>query len=258
MADKPRLEFPKLYTKFAKYYDRLENQYRDYPKESSWMEGLLKGRGCRDVIDLSCGTGSHLALLQKIPDMNLLGMDASCEMVSLAKKKLADVPLLLSDFLHSPFRSGSFDAAICMYWSIAGLNHVLVRSLFEQAFSLLRRGGILVFDTENAEGIKEYLLNAPFIDSFFSDPEENLMVIRANFSTRVKEDLVDWHAYYLLESDGVSELETDRMYLRFYSRKMLESLLRETGFASIRVSSGPGNGYVENSPSLYFVAEKSF
>ncbi len=111
-------------------------------------------------------------------------------------------------------------------------------------------------DTENADGIKESLLNAPFIDGFFTDPDENQIVIRANFSTKIKPDLVDWRAYYLLESSGVSKLETDRMNLRFYSRVTIESLLKETGFNTLKVLSGPDSEYRKDSPSLYFVAEK--
>src|SRR5579862_6636145 len=83
-----KFEFPKLYTEFAKYYDRLESQYRDYPRESEWLTGLLKQHKCREVVDTSCGTGSHLALLQKEDFFNLYGIDASTQMIELAKKKL--------------------------------------------------------------------------------------------------------------------------------------------------------------------------
>jgi ubiquinone/menaquinone biosynthesis C-methylase UbiE len=104
-------EFPKLYTEFAKYYDRLESQYRDYRRESEWLIEILKRRDCKEVIDVSCGTGSHVALLQK-EDFNLFGIDASGEMIRLAKKKVAfgkEVSLLLADFLHIPFRNEMFD-----------------------------------------------------------------------------------------------------------------------------------------------------
>jgi SAM-dependent methyltransferase len=252
-----KFEFPRLYTAFAKYYDRLEMQYRDYPKESEWIAGLLKDRSATNLIDLSCGTGSHLSLLQNRPEkLELLGMDASREMVFLAKKKLEKIPLLLADFLHVPIRKEIFDVALCMYWSVAGLNEALVKLLFEQTNFLLKKGGLFLLDTENADGIKESLLNAPFIDGFFTDPEDKRVVIRANFSAKVKPDLVDWHAYYLLESEGVSELQTDRMNLRFYSRGQLESLLEDTGFKVLRVLSGPGQEFSPHSPSLYFVAEK--
>ena len=247
-----------MYKEFAKYFDRLEYKYRNYPKESKWISGLLEARDCKDVIDLSCGTGSHLALLRNDAlNVNLVGIDASKEMVGLARKKLGEIPLLRADFLRVPFKKESFDAALCMYWSVAGLNSSLVKLLFEQAYSILKPGGVLFLDTENAEGIKDSLLNAPFIDGFFTDPDENLIVIRANFSTKIKPDLVDWRAYYLLESEGVSELQTDRMNLRFYSTEAIESLLKETGFKTIDVLSGPYAEYKKDSPTLYFVAEKN-
>ncbi len=252
-----QFEFPRLYTEFAKYYDRLEMQYRNYPVESNWIAGLLKDRSVTNLIDLSCGTGSHFSLLQNRPEkLELLGMDASEEMVFLAKKKLGTVPLLLADFLHVPIRREIFDVALCMYWSVAGLNEALVKLLFEQANFILKKNGLFLLDTENADGIKESLLNAPFIDGFFTDPEDEQVVIRANFSTKVKPDLVDWHAYYLLERNGVSEVQTDRMNLRFYSRGQIESLLHKAGFKVLQVLSGPGEEYTAHSPSLYFVAEK--
>jgi SAM-dependent methyltransferase len=250
-------EFPRLYTEFAKYYDQLEMQYRDYPKEAEWISRLLKEREAKCIIDLSCGTGSHLSLLQNPSEkLGLLGMDASQEMVLLAKKKLINVPLLRADFLHVPIRKDTFDVALCLYWSVAGLNETLVNSLFEQANAVLKRGGLFLLDTENADGIKESLLNAPFIDGYFTDQETQQAVIRANFSTKLQPDLVDWHAYYLLESNGVSELQADRMKLRFYSKTQLESLMEKTGFKVLQVLSGPDLQYTPHSPSLYFIAEK--
>jgi SAM-dependent methyltransferase len=254
-----KIVFPKLYTEFARYYDRLESQYRDYPRESEWLIGLLEKRNCKDVIDVSCGTGSHLTLMQK-QDFNLYGIDASIEIVKLSKKKLAfgkEPSLVLADFLHIPFRKEIFDATLCMYWSLAGLNQNLVKYLFSEVASILRSGGMFVLDTENSEGIKESLLNSPYIDAFFTDTDENVAVIRANFSTKIESDLVDWRAYYLLEQGGVAELQTDRMNLRFYSKSQIELLLKETGFKTLQVASGPDGEYKENSPSLYFLAEKT-
>jgi len=144
-----------------------------------------------------------------------------------------------------------------MYWSLAGLNQNLVKCLFSEVSSILKSGGIFVLDTENSEGIKESLLNSPFIDAFFTDTDENVAVIRANFSTKIDSDLVDWHAYYLLDQGGVSELQTDRMNLRFYSKSQIELLLKETGFKTLQITSGPDGEYKENSPSLYFLAEKT-
>ena len=254
---------PKLYSEFAKYYDRLESQYRDYSREEKWLRGLLDGHGSRKVIDISCGTGNHASgLIRGNEESSLprefVAMDASSEMVRITARKIQKAgsrpEALLGDFLRMPFTQGSFDAAICMYWSLAGLDHDQVRLLLSQVHSILQDKALFIFDVENAEGIKENLLNEPFIDAFFDDEDGN-SVTRANLSRKIQPDLVDWHAYYLIESGGVTKLSNDNMKLRFYSRTDLSKLLAESGFSLLGVYSAPYVEYREHSPSLYFVAE---
>jgi ubiquinone/menaquinone biosynthesis C-methylase UbiE len=250
-------EFPKLYTEFAKYYDSLESQYRDYELEADWLGSVLESESAKTVLDISCGTGNHVQRLAKnYPSLDLVATDASKQMVMIAKSKLSktSVDLLQGDFLNPPFRDSYFDAAMCMYWSIAGLNQDLTRQLFSVTNRLLKKGGTFVFDTENADGIKEELLAAPFIDAFFEDEES--AIIRANFSTKKEKDLVDWRSYYLIETGGVSELIEDKMNLRFYSKVQLETLLKDTGFVTKQVLSSGLKEYSKNSPTLYFIAEK--
>ncbi|MGI0079227.1 MAG: class I SAM-dependent DNA methyltransferase [Nitrososphaerales archaeon] len=254
---------PKLYSKFAKYYDRLENQYRDYALEEKWLGGMLDDHSSKRVIDISCGTGNHVSGLvrqsaQQGLKRELVAMDASEEMVRITSAKIRAVggspELLRGDFLNMPFVKGSFDCAICMYWSLAGLNHEQVRQLFYQVHLILGPSGLFIFDVENSEGIKENLLNEPFIDAFFDDENGN-SITRANLSRKIQPDLVDWHAYYLIERGGVTELFNDNMKLRFYSRADLSKLLSETGFALLGIYSAPFVEYRDHSPSLYFVSE---
>lgn len=252
---------PKLYSEFAKYYDRLESQYRDYWKEAKWIETLLESSHSKRLIDVSCGTGSHLERLLKLRiERQYVGMDSSSQMVRITCAKLDNLApsreILLADFLKAPFQSGSFDSAICMYWSLAGLNPSQTKELFREIGRILQPSGLFIFDVENAEGIKENLLNSPFIDAFFSDDETGSNIIRANLSKKIEADLVDWQAYYLLEREGVSELINDEIRLRFYSKSDLESILGDTGFKVQQVLSSPGGAYQAGSPSLYFVAQK--
>ncbi|MCL5069126.1 MAG: class I SAM-dependent methyltransferase [Thaumarchaeota archaeon] len=250
------MEFPKLYTEFAKYYDKLESQYRDYGLESKWLTELMKERNAREIVDVSCGTGNHVSILSKSPEFKFHAMDASEEMIKIAGSKVGRrVEILRADFTRSPYVNNSFDAAICMYWSLAGLNEELVRRLFSETHSILKHGGLFVFDVENTDGIKEDRINVPFIDAFFED--ESVAVVRTNFSTKSSPDTVDWRAFYMLETNGVSEVKTDRMSLRFYSKQQLESMLKETGFKTLQVLSAPYKAYEEHSPSLYFVAQKT-
>jgi ubiquinone/menaquinone biosynthesis C-methylase UbiE len=255
------IELPKLYTDFAKYYDRLESQYRNYTKEAEWIRYLLDRKESKRLIDISCGTGKHLGeILVKATKREHVAMDVSREMIRIASQRLSpsqDVCIVAGDFLAIPFASSSFDCAICMYWSLAGLDHLQARKVFSEVARILEPSGLFIFDVENAEGINENLLNAPFIDSFFSDPETYSEVIRVNFSRKIESDLVDWHAYYLFEKDGVSELINDEMKLRFYSKSTLESFLHEAGFKILSVASSPGGGFQRDSPTLYIVGQRT-
>jgi ubiquinone/menaquinone biosynthesis C-methylase UbiE len=262
-TNKLTIPFPKLYTSLAKFYDRLEGQYRDYEKEGKWLRSLLKEAKSSRVIDISCGTGRHIDEITGIEsslDYNCaVAMDASKEMTIISRDRVSQkeqVETVRGDFLKIPFPGKSFDFAICMYWSLAGLDHSQANILFHEVSRILVDSGTFVFDVENAEGIKENLLDKPFIDSFFSDPDTSSEIMRANLSRKIEPDVVDWHAYYLIEKNGVSELINDQMKLRFYSRLTLESLLCDAGFVVRKVSSSPGESYQEKSPSLYFVTQK--
>lgn len=249
---------PKLYSEFARFYDKLESQYRDYELEAKWLTNIIESHETKRIIDISCGTGNHLCgLLRNAGNKEFVAMDSSVEMVGITRSKIkaSNLEILLADFLSPPLVQGSFDAVICMYWSLAGLDHSLVKKLFLEVNTILREGGIFAFDVENAEGIKENLLNEPFIDAFFED-KDGSSVIRANLSKKIAPDLVDWHAYYLIEDEGVSKLSTDVMKLRFYSKDFLSKVLDECGFSLLNVYSAPFVEYREHSPSLYFVAEK--
>jgi ubiquinone/menaquinone biosynthesis C-methylase UbiE len=231
---------PKLYTSFARYYDRLESQYRNYEEDSRWIDWTISQHGSMNVIDISCGTGSHIARLSQLNKGRFaVAMDSSKEMISIASKKSekGSMEFGRADFLRLPIAKESFDSAICMYWSLAGLEEKIALKLFEEVHSILKSNGIFIFDVENSEGIKENLIDSPFIDSFFLEEDVKTAVIRANYSRKIAPDIVDWHSYYLIEEGGVSRLVEDRMNLRFYSREQLERLLSKSGFETLEVSS---------------------
>jgi ubiquinone/menaquinone biosynthesis C-methylase UbiE len=250
------LDSPRLYGSLAKYYDRLESQYRDYAKESEWLHSLILQEGSKRVLDLSCGTGTHASrLVKNLTDADVVAMDSSAEMATVAKNTRAG-SVLQADFLHSPFPPATFDFAICMYWSLASLQDGDVALLFKEVNRLLKEGGIFVFDVENAEGIKEDLIGKPFVDAFFFDEKDGCQVSRLNYSRKTSPSEVEWKAYYILDWGTLSRLIVDKMTLRFYSKSTLESFLRRAGFSIELIASYPFGKYEAHSPSLYFVARK--
>lgn len=251
-----KFEFPRLYTSLAKYYDKLESQYRDYDLEAKWLSKLFEESNAKIILDISCGTASHVSRLTSLlPSCEFIATDASKEMLCITHKKVGKkVDIVESDYLESPFRINSFDSVICMYWSIAGLDSLLTKRLFSNISSILRPSGVFVFDTENSQGIKEDLLGKPFIDTSFTVGDG--MITRINHSEKIASDLVDWKSYYLHETAAGVDLTIDRMKLRFFSKDQIASMLDFSGFRLESVLSSGLKEYYKESPTLYFVARK--
>ena len=98
------------------------------------------------VLDVGCGTGSHLALYQAA-GAEIAGVDQSAQMLARAAAKLgAGARLVEAEATDLPFRDGSFDLAIAMT-----LLHELSREEGEAVLREMRRvigtdGRILVID----------------------------------------------------------------------------------------------------------------
>ena len=128
------------------------------------------GRDAPALIDLGCGTGTLLAEVRRTrPAWRLAGVDASAGMLAVARAKLAaaklDVKLAgTSDVTFArthlgaplPF-SAAFDVCTAFYDT---LNHLLdteaLARTFAVAATVLRPGGLLVFDVTSRHGFEDW------------------------------------------------------------------------------------------------------
>lgn len=100
------------YRNIAGIYDRLfENMNRGLRLAGIRMFRPSKGM---DVLDVGCGTGSHLELYQRY-ECNLYGIDLSPSMLEVARVRLGDsIPLDLGDATNMPYEDHKFDLIISM------------------------------------------------------------------------------------------------------------------------------------------------
>lgn len=59
----------------AKFYDKTWGKY-DYDEDVKFLHNLFRRHGCRSIIDIGCGTGSHATRLSKL-GYEILGVDIS-------------------------------------------------------------------------------------------------------------------------------------------------------------------------------------
>jgi SAM-dependent methyltransferase len=112
----------------------------------------------RTLLELACGTGAILKILARYYDV--VGLDLSPQMLSIARKKLPHVRLYRKDMVR--FDLGiKFDVIICVFDSI---NHVLRfadwKKIFRNAARHLQEDGLFLFDI-NTEAKLERLISAP-------------------------------------------------------------------------------------------------
>ncbi|HCW52522.1 MAG TPA: SAM-dependent methyltransferase [Clostridium sp.] len=67
-----------------------------------------------NILDLGCGNGNILKLLEEKTSSNLYGLDLSDNMISEAKKRLGkNVTLTVGDSENLPYKNDKFDVIIC-------------------------------------------------------------------------------------------------------------------------------------------------
>jgi len=106
--------------------------------------GHLRPRSGERILDAGCGTGANLRHILNVGGRPV-GLDFSEGMLRVAQRSLPGVALAKADLDRDlPLRRGEFDGFLCALVSEHLRN---LRTLFSEAFAVLRQGGRLVFSS---------------------------------------------------------------------------------------------------------------
>ena len=109
-----------LYHELAEHYDGLYS-WKDYRSEARRLAALAERFGRSDGVrwlDVACGTGHHLEHLRAA--YSVVGVDASPEMLHVARRRLPGVRLIRGDM--RTFRlAEEFDVVSCLFSAIGAL-----------------------------------------------------------------------------------------------------------------------------------------
>lgn len=152
-----------MYDILADWYDRF--QEIDYTAFADYYEQVFKRFGVEPnlVLDLGCGTG-NITLAMAERGYEMIGLDASAEMLQKASEK-ADREIL---FLHQDMTAfelyGTVDAMVC---ALDGVNYLTGEDDLEKMLTLLHYylnpGGILIFDINTPYKFREILDGNTFV-----------------------------------------------------------------------------------------------
>jgi ubiquinone/menaquinone biosynthesis C-methylase UbiE len=130
------------------YQDKGDLGYTVLPRIKT-TSVIFKAMGCRNVLDLACGTGRHSIFLAK-QGFEVYATDMSPAAVKIAAEKAATLNLRniyfqQHDMRDIPFIGGFFDAVICT-WALHHGTLAQIQRTIDEVYRVLRPGGLFVTD----------------------------------------------------------------------------------------------------------------
>lgn len=143
-----------LYADLAGYYDQFCNEV-NYVEQCDFAVRAFEcfsSSGGRDYLDLACGTGKHLSLMQG-HGFTASGLDNSADMLQQAAVRCPDARLLLCDLAAFDQRE-EFSLITCFLYSLH-YSHptAALAETLKRAWNALKPGGVFVFNAVDARGI---------------------------------------------------------------------------------------------------------
>ena len=171
------------------------------------------------MLDASCGTCSHLTILEK--SFTCVGSDISKDMIEAGKHKLKS-KLFVKDIKKLDFDE-KFDVILSLYDSLNNLTLDELEDAFRSIYEQLSNGGILIFDLLTLKSMKEmnnYQIQAGHVEDY-SYIWENLYttgIWHWTFTTFIPKD----------NSNYEKHVEEHKEY--FHSIDDVKILLKKIGF----------------------------
>jgi len=150
---------PLEFNKVALKYDVATLLSQGYQKDLDLSAKRMKLKGGESIIDLCCGTGkSTEACITQLPKGNILAIDNSEEMLSVAKQKFTtnNIKFELADAMELDYPDESFDAIFMAYGirNMPDYNKCLINLK-----RMLKPNGLICFH--------EYSLNDNFLSRLY-------------------------------------------------------------------------------------------
>ena len=249
-----------LYNQLVPYYEFVEG--RNWKDEIALIVTVLRKHKSNSVVDLGCGTGYHARALAKV-GFNVIGIDISKQNIQFARRRAR------AENVRPRFVLGSYynyradqqvDSALCLNWSIP-VRDGEVKRFLANAHSMLRAGGLLLFDFERVSQIVWKDVGKPIVESWNAGNE---LIVRISVG-QIKSNVLgsrDLYAIYPKNSGRIAPDETlryeaaqgrgrvrvylDHSYVRFFSMPEIRRLAGRSGFSVEANYVLPRNAYQRN------------
>jgi SAM-dependent methyltransferase len=260
-----------LYNQLVAHYELIEG--RDWRSETNLITAILRKHESRSIVDLGCGTGYHVRALAK-RGFHATGIDISEQNIRFARKEAKRErvhPHFHVDSYYAYRPDEEFDAALCLNWSIPVTDDGL-KQFLDNTNSLLRGGGVLIFDFERISEIVWKDVGKSMMDSWEHGKE---LVVRVSVGEIVSNVLYSRDVYAIYPKNSNPKLPNekarykaarrsdlvrvyvDRSYVRFFSIPEIRRFSKHSGFRLSDNLALPRNRYRRNYAVLRKISQKS-
>lgn len=222
------------YQYFANIYDRLICEDIDYNKMATYIEKCFEKMKKKPslVLDLACGTGNLTDILSK-RGYDMIGADASCDMLNVAKGKNEDILYLCQDMRELELY-GTVDAVLCMTDS---LNYITdydeLCMVFKLVKNYLNPDAPFIFDMNSY-----YKISNIIGDNTFTYDSENVSYIWQNEYDK-NSNICSFYLTFFVSRDTETYTRFDEQHdeRAYKSEEVLDALIR-AGFEKIDIYDG--------------------
>lgn len=211
-----------MYTQTAELYDAIYG-HKDYMSEVDKLRRLLLAVApeARTLLDVACGTATHLGLLRG--DYQVEGVDVQPEMLTVARRRLADVTFHEGDM--RTFRlEKTYDVVSCLFSSVGYMTTTarLGEAIANMARHVAPGGWLVIEPWFSPEAYRPGTVHAVFVN------ELDLKVARMNVSDLAGNvSVMDMH-YMVGRATGV-ETFTERHELGLFTEAEYLQAFRQAG-----------------------------
>ncbi|MBN1551511.1 class I SAM-dependent methyltransferase [bacterium] len=212
-----------MYNETAKYYDIIY-RFKDFESEAAQIKEIIKkhfGNITPSLLDVGCGTGSHLQYLKAIS--NAEGLDYSEEMIDVARQKNPDITFHCQDMADFNLAK-SYHVITCLFGSIGYVQTLsrLTKTLNTFATHLTPQGLLLLEPWFQPDEWKPNTVHGIFID------EPHLKIARVNTSF-VSGSISHFDLHYLIGTPQGTDHICETHELGLFTHETIMRLLSEAG-----------------------------
>ncbi len=250
------------YTGFAGVYD----SFMDDTPYAQWRDNIvreLKNYGVEDglVLELGCGTGEMTGLLSEA-SYDMIGVDASEEMLSIAMDKRADLGLDIL-YLRQDMREFELYGTVRAVVSVCdSINYLLsdddILKCFRLVDNYLDPGGIFMFDFNTK--YKYQMIG----EATIAENREDCSFIWENYYD--DESCINEYGLTIFEKSGEKSADGQDIFFRFYEEHMqrgysldeMKELIERSGLLFVKAYDADTLGDVtDESERVYCVAQEN-